>query len=72
MFDDLENINLVTPYQKNQIIIGSALFIIMYTIYRTVMGDVSLTDVIYSGFAFGLSYLSITIFYNYIKYFNST
>ena len=72
MFDDLENINLVTAYQKNQIIIGSALFTIMYAIYRIVMDDASLTDIIYSGFAFALSYLSITIFYNYIKYFNST
>ena len=70
MFNELENINLLQEYQMNEVIIGTLLFIIFYTVYKNILNELNIFEILYMGVAFGLCYLTVLIFFNYITYFS--
>ena len=70
MFNELENINLLHEYQMNEVIIGTLLFTIFYVIYKYLLDEIIILEVLYMGIAFGLCYLTVLIFFNYISYFS--
>lgn len=70
MFDELENINLLHEYQLNEVIIGTLLFTVFYVIYKNMLDEINILEVLYMGIAFGLCYLTVLIFFNYISYFS--
>jgi uncharacterized membrane protein len=70
MFNELENINLLQEYQMNEVIIGTLLFIIFYTVYKNILNELNIFEILYMGVAFGLCYLTVLIFFNYISYFS--
>ena len=70
MFEELENINLLQEYQMNEVIIGTLLFTIFYVIYKYLLDEIIILEVLYMGVAFGLCYLTVLIFFNYISYFS--
>jgi hypothetical protein len=69
VLNNLENVELLTVYQKNEIVVGTCLFVILYGIYLTVIGRLSMFEIGYMSVAFLLCYLTVAIFYNYISYF---
>lgn len=70
MFDELENINLLQEYQMNEVIIGTLLFTVFFIIYKNMLDEFNILEVLYMGIAFGLCYLTVLIFFNYISYFS--
>lgn len=70
MFDELENINLLQEYQMNEVIIGTLLFTVFFIIYKNMLDEFNILEVLYMGVAFGLCYLTVLIFFNYISYFS--
>lgn len=70
MFNELENINLLQEYQMNEVIIGTLLFTVFFIIYKNMLDEFNILEVLYMGVAFGLCYLTVLIFFNYISYFS--
>lgn len=70
MFNELENINLLQEYQMNEVIIGTLLFTLFFIIYKHLLDEFNIFEVLYMGVAFGLCYLTVLIFFNYISYFS--
>jgi hypothetical protein len=70
MLNELEQVELLTEYQNNEVVIGTLLFFILFVTYKTVTKSMNLFEVLYIPFAFGLCYLTVLIFYNYISYFH--
>ena len=70
MFDELENINLLQEYQMNEVIIGTLLFTVFFIIYKNMLDEFNILEILYMGVAFGLCYLTVLIFFNYISYFS--
>lgn len=70
MFNELENINLLQEYQMNEVIIGTLLFTIFYAVYKNILNELNIFEILYMGVAFGLCYLTVLIFFNYITYFS--
>lgn len=70
MLNELENVELLTQYQKNEVVIGTLLFFVLFVSYKMVLKQVNMFEVIYMPVAFGFCYLTVLIFYNYITYFS--
>ena len=56
---------LANLIQRNEIIIGTICFFIMYCIYAVMSGNVGLFDLFYTSFAFLLTFGTMTVIYNY-------
>jgi hypothetical protein len=69
VLDNLEDVELLTTYQKNDIVISTCLFLILFSIYKMVLKQLSLFEIIYTTVAFLICYLTVAIFYNYISFF---
>lgn len=69
VLNNLEDVDLLTTYQKNDIVVSTCLFLILFSIYKMVLKQLSLFEIIYMTFAFLISYLTVVIFYNYISFF---
>ena len=69
VLNNLEEVELLTTYQKNDIIVSTCLFLIFFSIYKIILQQSSLFEIIYMTFAFLICYLSVVIFYNYITFF---
>jgi|688.fasta_scaffold333997_3 hypothetical protein len=69
ILDNLEDVELLSTYQINELIIGTFLFIILFVIYKNIINDINIFEVIYVGVSFFISYLTVNVIYNYITYF---
>ena len=69
ILDNLEDVELLSTYQINELIIGTFLFIILFAIYKTIINDINIFEVIYVGVSFFICYLTVNVIYNYITYF---
>jgi len=69
ILDNLEDVELLSTYQINELIIGTFLFIILFVIYKNIINDINVFEVIYVGVSFFISYLTVNVIYNYITYF---
>ena len=69
VLNNLEDVELLTTYQKNDIIVSTCLFLILFSIYKMVLKQLSLFEIIYMTVAFLICYLTVVIFYNYISFF---
>lgn len=58
----MELANLI---QRNEIIIGTIYFFILYAFYALTTGDIGLFDLFYTTIAFLLTYGTMTVIYNY-------
>lgn len=69
VLNNLEDVELLTTYQKNDIVVSTCLFLILFSIYKMVLKQLSLFEIIYMTVAFLICYLTVIIFYNYISFF---
>ena len=60
---------LLSNYQKNELIIGTLYFMIIFAIYRLMKNQTYLLELIYMGIAFFITYLSMNVIYNYTNFF---
>lgn len=58
----MELANLI---QRNEIIIGTICFFLLYAIYAFISGNIGLFDLFYTTIAFLLTYGTMTVIYNY-------
>ena len=58
----MELANLI---QRNEIIIGTIYFFILYAFYAVITGNIGLFDLFYTTIAFLLTYGTMTVIYNY-------
>lgn len=66
----MNDILYIDDYQMNETIIGTVIFIILFTIYKLFFSKISIVNILYTGFIFLVIMYSSHLGYNFSsKYF---
>lgn len=66
--DNTGDTEMLSLYQKNEIIISTIFFLLIYTIYLKIIGNLTLFDFVYSSIAFCICMTLTALIVNYTFY----